>query len=166
MRDTSASVCPVPEEQQPLNEYQQLKESWFFSCCTGTRKTYLTALAWVWGLSWLISGPLAAGSFPPKKYLAHFILTGSAGACFFLVLVLLRLFLGWSYIRGRLANPTVFYEESGWYDGQSWQKTPEILLQDRLVVTHQVEPILQRLKGTFAVLAVLVLAGALSWNLW
>ena len=27
---------------------------------------------------------------------------------------------------------TVAYEESGWYDGQIWVKTPEILIKDKL----------------------------------
>jgi hypothetical protein len=31
MREVSVSTCPVPTEQQPVNEYQELKESWFFS---------------------------------------------------------------------------------------------------------------------------------------
>lgn len=164
MKDTSIAVCPVPDEQQPLNEYQQLKESWFFSCCIGSVGGYLKTLGWVWGLSWLVSGPMAAASYTPKKYLGHFLLSGSAGAGFFVVLVLVRLYLGWSYVRGRLVNSTVFYEESGWYDGQCWEKTPEILLRDRLVVTHQVEPILSRLKRSFAVLGGLVVAGVVSWN--
>ncbi len=164
MKDTSIAVCPVPDEQQPLNEYQQLKESWFFGCCTGSLKSYLKPLVWVWGLSWLVCGPVAAVSYPVKKYLGHFLLSGSAGACFIVALVLLRLYLGWSYVRERLVNATVFYEESGWYDGQCWEKTPEILLRDRLVVTHQVEPILARLKRTFAVLGVLILAGVVCWN--
>jgi hypothetical protein len=31
---SSLDFCPVPEEQQPVNEYEQLKESWFFRWAT------------------------------------------------------------------------------------------------------------------------------------
>jgi hypothetical protein len=31
MKNVSISVCPVPPEQRPVNEYQELKESWFLS---------------------------------------------------------------------------------------------------------------------------------------
>ncbi|MBD1937134.1 CGLD27 family protein [Microcoleus sp. FACHB-68] len=164
MKDTSVSVCPVPAEQQPLNEYQELKESWFFRWGISDLRGYLTGIAWVWGISWAISGPVAASSFVPKKYLGQFLLSGAAGASFILALVLLRLYLGWWYVRNRLLNSTVVYEESGWYDGQCWEKNPEMLLRDRLVVTHQIQPILGRLHRTFGVLALAIVAGSLTWQ--
>ena len=34
MPESSVSVCPVPLEQQPVNEYQQLQDSWFYSWAT------------------------------------------------------------------------------------------------------------------------------------
>ncbi|NJK67873.1 MAG: CGLD27 family protein [Microcoleus sp. CSU_2_2] len=164
MKDTSVSICPVPQEQRPVNEYQELKESWFFSWVSLNWPQYLAKLAWVWGWSCLVSGPVAAASFSPVKYPAQFVLCGAAGASFILGLALLRLYLGWFYVRSRLSNPTVVYEESGWYDGQSWSKTPEVLLQDQLIVNYQLEPILNRLRQTFYGLVLLLLAGGLIWN--
>ena len=64
----------------------------------------------------------------------------------------MRLYLGWSYVIDRLFSATIFYEESGWYDGQVWVKTPEMLIKDRLIGTHCVLPILQRVKITLALL--------------
>jgi hypothetical protein len=164
MMESSVSICPVPTEQQPINEYQELKESWFFRWVTLDLPDYIMKLAWVWGWSWLVAGPLAAGSFAPKKHLVQFLLCGGAGAGVFLALTLLRLYLGWSYVRDRLLRETIFYEESGWYDGQTWTKPPEILTRDRLIVSYQVQPILQRLKRTFGILVVFVFGGSLIWN--
>lgn len=164
MKDGLVSVCPVPEEQQPLNEYQELKEAWFFQWPTYPLRQYIAKIAWVWGWAWLVTGPVAAASFAPKKYLGQFLLSGAAGATFILALALLRLYLGWSYVRSRLKSATVHYEESGWYDGQAWTKTPEILTRDRLVVAHQIEPILLRLKQTFAVLAAFCAIGGAIWS--
>jgi hypothetical protein len=161
---SSVSSCPVPFEQQPLNEYQELKESWFFRWGMLDLPQYIRKLLWIWGWSWLIAGPIAAASFPPAKYPAQFALTGMAGAALFLLLVLIRLYLGWTYIRSRLSNATIFYEESGWYDGQLWEKPPEMLAQDRLVVTYQIQPILKRLTQTFGVLAIGLVAGVLAWQ--
>ncbi|NES20169.1 MAG: CGLD27 family protein [Symploca sp. SIO3E6] len=164
MVESSVYICPVPEEQQPINEYQELQESWFFSWATLELFGYIRKLLWVWGLSLFISTPVAAASFAPQKYLLQFILGASAGAGVFLVLILLRLYLGWSYIRNRLLQETIFYEESGWYDGQTWTKPPEILARDRLIVSYQIQPILQRLKRTFAILVLFVVGGGLIWN--
>jgi Conserved in the green lineage and diatoms 27 len=162
----SVSVCPVPDEQQPINQYQELQESWFFRWVSLDLKSYVIKLTWVWGWSWLIAGPLAAASFSPQKHLSHFIICGTAGAGFFVALTLLRLYLGWDYIRDRLLSETIFYEESGWYDGQTWTKPPETLTRDRLIVSYQIQPILRRLKRTFGILALFVIVGSLIWNLF
>ncbi len=163
MRDISVSVCPVPLEQRPVNEYQELRESWLFCWVTLDWQQYLRKLAWVWGLSWLVFGPVAAASFPPQEKVAQFLVSGGAGASFILTLVMIRIYLGWFYIRSRLTSPTVFYEESGWYDGQTWVKTPEFLAQDQLILTYQVQPLLKRLRQTFYGLALFLTIGGIVW---
>ncbi|MGL5083860.1 MAG: CGLD27 family protein [Microcoleaceae cyanobacterium] len=163
MRDVSASVCPVPFEQRPVNEYLELRESWLFNWVTLDWPQYLRKLSWVWGWSWLICGPVAAASFAPQKYWVKFLLTGGAGASLILTLFVVRLYLGWVYIQSRLKSPMVFYEESGWYDGQTWAKTPEFLAQDQLILTYQVQPLLMRLQQTFCGLSMLVVVGGLGW---
>lgn len=159
----TASLSPVPPEQQPINEYQQLKDSWLFCWVTLERPKYLAKLAWVWIWSWLVSGPVASASFPPEKYPVQFLLAGAAGASLILTLVLLRLYLGWNYVRSRLASTTVFYEESGWYDGQTWPKTPEEITKDSLIVNYQVKPLLKRLRKTFYVLLLPIVVGEIIW---
>lgn len=161
MTEVSLSSCPVPDEQQPINEYTELKESWFFRWATCHWRGYLTGIAWVWGLSWLVSGPVAAASFPPSKHPTLFFLSAAGGAGLFLTLALLRLYLGWCYVRDRLLSRIVTYEESGWYDGQAWPKPPEILARDQLIVSYQIQPIFQRLHWTFAGLGILVMTGLL-----
>lgn len=162
---SSLSACPVPHEQQPLNEYRELQESGFFRWATLDASQYFRRIIWIWLWSWAIAGPVAAASFSPAKHPAQFFLAGAAGASLFLALALLRLYLGWSYVHSRLSSATVFYEESGWYDGQSWSKPLEVLAQDQLVVTYQVQPVLRRIKRTFAALAIALLVGGLMWNL-
>jgi hypothetical protein len=165
MIKSSVNNCPVPTEQQPLNEYEQLKISWLFRDCTLDWRSYITKIAWIWGWSWLIAGPVAAASFPPHKYIAQFMLCGAAAASVGVILVLVRLYLGWYYISDRLFSQTVFYEESGWYDGQTWLKPQEVLNRDRLIVSYEIKPILRRLQFTFAGLAGMFLIGSIVWHL-
>ena len=159
----SSVVCPVPLEQRPINEYQDLKESWFFRWATLDLFAYVKPTIVLWGLSWLVSGPVAAVSFVPAKHPTQFGLLAAAGASLIPALALLRLYLGWRYVKTRLLNTTVFYEESGWYDGQTWEKPVEILTQDRLIVTYQVEPTLQRLSRTFQIVGLLFCVGIVVW---
>ncbi|MFM6076372.1 MAG: CGLD27 family protein, partial [Dolichospermum sp.] len=103
-------------------------------------------------------------SFPPQKQIFHFLLCGSGAASVTVVLVLIRLYLGWFYVRDRLDSPTVFYEESGWYDGQTWTKPQAVITRDRLIVTYEIKPIFQRLQITFAALALMYLVGTIVWH--
>jgi hypothetical protein len=161
--DAPVSVCPVPLEQQPINEYKDLQESCLFRRATLNLRSYLSAIAIIWWVSWLVAGPVAAGSFPPMKSPAQFLLSAAAGASLLLALVVLRLYLGWSYVRDRLLSEKVFYEESGWYDGQYWSKPAEVIARDRLIVSYEIEPILRRLKRTFGFLGLFFLSGSLIW---
>ncbi len=163
MREKTVSFCPVPQEQQPINEYDNLKDSWFFRWGNLPLSSYIRKLAWVGFWSLLIASPIAAASFPPGKYLVRFILASMAGSELLVVLFLLRLYLGWSYIHDRLYKDRIFYEESGWYDGQTWLKPKTMLERDRLIVSYQVNPILVRLQKTFLSFAGLTVVGSLIW---
>jgi len=163
MKKTTVSFCPVPQEQRPINEYEELKESWFFSWGTLPLISYIRKLVWVGFWGWLVAAPIAAASFPPAKYLIQFILASMAGAELLVALFLLRLYLGWSYVHDRLQKDRVFYEESGWYDGQTWLKPKTMLDRDRLIVFYQIKPILGRIKKTFLSLAGLTAIGSFMW---
>ena len=122
-------------------------------------------MVWIWGLSWVVAAPVAAASFTPNKYIAQFLLCGAGGASVGVVLGLIRLYLGWSYIRDRLFSPVIFYEESGWYDGQTWTKPESILMRERLIVRYEIKPIIRRLQITSLCLAGLLVAGTIIWHL-
>jgi hypothetical protein len=163
MKDYSPKFCPVPPEQQPVNEYEQLKTSWFFGWPTLEKSKYWQKLTGIWLLMWMMTGPIAAASFLPQKTPLLFMVSGIVGTSLLLGLILLRLYLGWYYIRDRLGSEQITYEESGWYDGQVWQKTAEELARDRLIISYQVQPILERLQQTALLLASLIGGGSLIW---
>jgi hypothetical protein len=117
--------CPVPVEQQPLNQYEDLRDSWFYGWGHRPWGAYLRPLLWLWLLSWVVTGPMAAASLAPvaipglwpecRAGRSDFTDPGPGAA--------LR---GLGPCGGRLGQPTVPYEESGWYDGQLWVKPEEI----------------------------------------
>ena len=164
MMGSSLENCPVPTEQQPLNEYEELKNDWLFRDSILSWGKYTKTIFWLWAWSWLVAGPVAASSFPPQKQIFNFLLCGSAAASVTVVLVLIRLYLGWYYVRDRLYSTTVFYEESGWYDGQIWTKPQSVITRDRLIVTYEINPIFQRLQITFGALVLMYLIGTIVWH--
>ncbi|AFY73671.1 Protein of unknown function (DUF1230) [Synechococcus sp. PCC 7502] len=140
--------CPVPNEQQPLNEYLALKEAFVFRWATLNIGAYIRVLILIWAGWWIVSAPISAVSFSPSRHLPEFLCLGAIGATVGLFLPLVQMLLGWRYVKNRLQSTKVLYEESGWYDGQSWEKPESELLKDRLVVNYEVQPIVNKIKLT------------------
>jgi hypothetical protein len=151
--------CPVPPEQRPLRQYEELLESWFFVWPAHSFTALLRPLA----TSWLVLAPVtvlvASGSWVLRHQPAQLVLAGLVAAVALPILLLVRQWLGWTYVHRRLLSERVEYEESGWYDGQVWEKPLAWRQQDLLVAQHQVQPVLRRLKQAALLAVILALAG-------
>ncbi|NEQ48644.1 MAG: CGLD27 family protein [Leptolyngbya sp. SIO3F4] len=161
----SATRCPVPAEQLPIREYEEMRESWFYSWGARDLFGYAIPVIIVWGFSWLVSGPIAAASFSPTQFFSKFLVSAGLGALVIPTLTLLQLYVGWSHVGNRLQVRDLPYEESGWYDGQIWTKPDDIFNRDRLIVDYQVKPILTRLRNTFGILLGCMVLGIIDLSL-
>lgn len=158
--DDQDQPCPVPHAQRPLEEYRQLTRSWFFAWPIGSPQSLLRPLS----ISWLLVFPLAAVVAGGSVTIRHaspvlLPLVAALAALGLPLLLLLRQWLGWTYVARRLRSERVPYEESGWYDGQIWEKPLAWRQQDLLVLQHQVDPVIRRLQQALGVLAALLMAG-------
>ncbi|MBE9045689.1 CGLD27 family protein [Pleurocapsales cyanobacterium LEGE 10410] len=163
MNKSSVNFCPVPKEQQPIYEYEQLKESWLFDWGRLAIGQYSRKIAWVSFWSLMLVVPLSMSIFIPAKNPLQFTLSCLIGVCLLTGLFLSRIYLGWKYVKDRLKSDRIFYEESGWYDGQTWLKPATMLDRDRLVVSYEIEPILHRLHKTYGLIAGFVAINSLIW---
>lgn len=152
--------CPVPPEQRPLHEYEELRRSWFFRWPAGGSPDLARALLISWGLALPASLVIASGSFVLRQEPSRMVILAADAALLLPLLLLARQWLGWSYVRARLVSERVEYEESGWYDGQIWEKPLSWRQRDLLVARHQVAPVLRRLRGGVTSVTLLMLAGA------
>jgi hypothetical protein len=155
----SVSACPVPPEQRPLQQYEELRDSWFFSWPSRGNRGLTRALVGSWLLAFPPSLLVASGSWVLRHRHLELVLAGAVAAILLPVLLLLRQWLGWRSIHRRLVSERVEYEESGWYDGQVWEKPLSWRQQDLLVAQHQVRPMLTRLEQALAISVGLMLAG-------
>lgn len=142
----SEKVCPVPLEQRPLNEYLALKDSIFFFWTMKPNSLYIKQILLFIALIYPLTGGLivSSGELDGVTIILYTLICGNLLLFFFF----LRFYLAWIYIYKRLIDATVSYEESGWYDCQTWIKTPETLLQDTLLAQYELLPIIVRLKNT------------------
>jgi hypothetical protein len=137
--------CPVPKEQRPINEYLQLVQSNFFSWPFLEESLFQKKLIKVFVICFFVFLPFSNLFYSLKQSPSKLLLINTTLTTFFMFFLILRLILGWNYIKQRLYNPTIFYEESGWYDGRIWVKSKNILLQDRLIRDYQVVPVINKL---------------------
>ncbi|KAK7406478.1 hypothetical protein VNO78_08105 [Psophocarpus tetragonolobus] len=152
----------VPFEQRPVNEYSSLKNGILYSWGELGSGSFFLRLGGLWlALFTVLGGPIAAASFSPSKEPLRFILAAGTGTLFIVSLIVLRIYLGWSYVGDRLLSAVIPYEESGWYDGQMWVKPPEILARDRLLGSYKVKPVIKLLKQTLVGTGALLVTGVM-----
>jgi len=161
----SKKNCPVPFEQQPLNEYFALKESNFFSWSIDGKKKFFSIIAYISFLLFIACLPLTISVISFNKYFIKCIILNLGIVSCILLLIFLRLYLGWSYVIKRLLSATVFYEESGWYDGQIWIKTADSLMQDRLIGLYELLPFIKRIKYSFVCVLFLFIVDVIFYYL-
>ena len=147
-RDLAFSSCPVPREQLPVNEYQDLKESVFFRWATLEGSIYSAKLLAVW-----IAGLLFATFFIIVVSVRHRInytsffwspIVGEVAV----LLCLIQLYTEWHYVYLRLMNQKIVYKTLQSSKNTVWYKSKPILMRDRLIARFQVRPVLKRIKET------------------
>ena len=154
------SKCPVPREQQPINEFLELSNSTVFALAK-TNKKFSIILITIWLAAFLIFLVISSGSSYFNNYLLKYIFLSFFGSLSIPLLITIRLLLGWSHIYNRLTSEIIEYEESGWYDGQIWIKPIELKEKESLIASIEVKPILKNLTQVTSVIISLILIGIL-----
>jgi len=155
--------CPVPREQQPTNEFIELSKSVVFSW-PKTKKSLLFILIKFWIGSFLLFLVISSGSVYFRTSLLRYILLSFFSSLSIPLLISIRLYLGWNHVFKRLTSEKVEYEESGWYDGQVWEKPLVLKEKESLIASIEVKPILKNLIQIFGIISVLVLSGILIFQ--
>jgi hypothetical protein len=159
-------LCPVPDNQKPINEYLSLQSSnltnWiqnssvFYSA--KVRKIYSFIFFFFFSLKILnlnLWNYFSVSNFTLENFsidrfnlqpiliiksiLILFLITNLTCLLFFFVIL-----IQWKQLEKRLKDSRIFYEEGSWYDGQIWEKSFFILKNDRLLVIQLIEPFLKR----------------------
>ena len=157
------SKCPVPIEQQPSNEFIELSKSKIFSW-PKTKKSLIIILTKFWVGAFVLFLVISSGSVYFKTSLLKYILLSFFSSLSIPLLITIRLYLGWNHIFKRLSSEKVEYEESGWYDGQVWEKPLVLKEKESLIASIEVKPILKNLIQIFSIISVLALSGILIFQ--
>lgn len=101
--------CPVPLDQQPVNEFKALSDSFPFSWASGDLVEYCSRL-FATGLAFALFVGLPVNLFgsagPIPEPLKPF-LGAVSGGLIVVTLAVVRMYLGWAYVGNRLLSATV-----------------------------------------------------------
>tara|TARA_B100001250_G_C19381897_1_gene606589 strand:+ start:65 stop:559 length:495 start_codon:yes stop_codon:yes gene_type:complete len=151
------TICPVPLEQRPLNEFNTIRKSWIISWPLLEKRLFYRKLLYSWILIVPISLLISYGSDHLRNNIFELAFVTLTTSLVFPILLLSRQWLSWIYIYKRLNSESIEYEESGWYDGQIWEKPIDWRAKDLLIAQHQVKPVLNHLKMVVIILASCIL---------
>jgi len=150
-------ICPVPLKQRPLNEFNSIRESWIISWPLLERTIFYRKLLHSWIFITPITFIISYGSNYLKNNIYDLTVISLTASLLFPILLLSRQWLSWLYIYKRLNSENIEYEESGWYDGQVWEKPIDWRAKDLLIAQHQIKPILKHVKMIIIILLVAIL---------
>ena len=153
-------ICPVPLKQRPLNEFNSIRNSWIISWPLLDKNIFYRKLIFSWILILPISLIISSGSNILKSNIFDLTIVSLTASLLFPILLLFRQWLSWIYIYKRLNAVNIEYEESGWYDGQVWEKPIDWRAKDLLIAQHQVKPILNHLR-MIIILTILAIVSSL-----
>ena len=139
-------VCPVPINQRPLNEFNNIRNSWIISWPLLKKITFYRNLFYSWIIFMPVCFIVSSGSNYLKNNIFDLTFISLTVSLMFPILLLFRQWLSWIYIYKRLNSERIEYEESGWYDGQVWEKPIDWRAKDLLIAQHQVKPVLNHLE--------------------
>tara|TARA_B100000965_G_scaffold295488_1_gene253612 strand:- start:1263 stop:1757 length:495 start_codon:yes stop_codon:yes gene_type:complete len=157
------SKCPVPKEQQPTNEFLELSNSMVFSWPKSNKRLSIVLFS-IWIFTFLVFIFISTGSVYFEKSYLKYVLISFFSSLTIPLLIILRLYLGWNHIYKRLTSERVEYEESGWYDGQTWIKPIALREKENLIASLEVKPILKNLIQNASIIFSLLLSGILFFQ--
>jgi hypothetical protein len=146
-------LCPIPDDQKPINQYFSLKENILFNVLGINKTNYFSKILINYILFFILITPF---TFLFKLNKEIFLFNSLFSINTILIFFIIN-FVLWLQLLNQFRNARLFYEEGSWYDGQFWEKPIELIKNDKLITILKVQPIIQRLIKTLSFLGFLIL---------
>lgn len=118
-------LCPVPEDQKPINEYIGLKENPLTNWTTLSKRNYSTKVIRFFGSLFSL---FSLFTFSQMSFWFDWIVSNIFWTLLCLIFFYFVLLWRWNQVKSRFNESRLFYEEASWYDGQIWEK-PFLLIK-------------------------------------
>jgi hypothetical protein len=137
-------LCPIPEEQKPINEYIALKENNLTNWITLPKKQYLISVLRGFFTLFLICLTFTFETVESINQLLTTIQKTTFFTLLSLFFVVIYVISNWKQVDSRFNTSRLIYEEGSWYTSEIWEKPISLIKNDKLISTQIIQPILSR----------------------
>jgi len=137
-------LCPIPEEQKPINEYIALKENNLTNWITLPKKQYLISVLRGFFTLFLICLTFTVETVESINQLLTTIQKTTFFTLLSLFFVVIYVISNWKQVDSRFNTSRLIYEEGSWYTSEIWEKPISLIKNDKLISTQIIQPILSR----------------------
>ena len=137
-------LCPIPDDQKPINEYLNLQENIFTNWINLPTKKLFKKLFFNFFYFFLLISILTINELNFSTFYFKFLFQNIKFSLLFLFLTLIITLNQWKEISKKFKVSRLFYEEASWFDGQIWDKPFSIIRNDRLLLTQKIKPVINR----------------------
>jgi len=134
-------LCPIPDDQKPINQYFSLKENILFNVLGINKTNYFSKILINYILFFILITPF---TFLFKLNKEIFLFNSLFSINILLIFFIIN-FVLWLQLLNQFRNARLFYEEGSWYDGQFWEKPIELIKNDKLIIQQKIKPIIKRI---------------------
>ena len=134
-------LCPIPDDQKPINQYFSLKENILFNLLGINKTNYFSKILLNYILFFILITPF---TFLFKLNKEIFLFNSLFSINLILIFFIIN-FVLWLQLLNQFRNARLFYEEGSWYDGQFWEKPIELIKNDKLIIQQKIKPIIKRI---------------------
>jgi hypothetical protein len=134
-------LCPIPDDQKPINQYFSLKENILFNLLGINKTNYFYKILINYILFFILITPF---TFLFKLNKEIFLFNSLFSINILLIFFIIN-FVLWLQLLNQFRNARLFYEEGSWYDGQFWEKPIELIKNDKLIIQQKIKPIIKRI---------------------
>jgi hypothetical protein len=137
-------LCPIPEDQKPINEYIGLKENRFTNWITLPTKEYYSTIVRLFATLFLICLTFNVEGNDSIQEIILTCVKTTIWSLTSLVLTLLYIVFNWKQIDLRFNTSRLIYEEGSWYTSEIWEKPISLIKNDKLISTQILQLVLIR----------------------
>ena len=164
-------LCPLADQQKPINEYIQLKEKEIINWTMLSEKNYIIYISRLYlnlfgllffilffvtisyvGNRFYLWNSIIGSSFYRETKLWEIFLTIQKESVVVLLTMFAIVFFIWWEVSKNLKKSHVLYEEGSWYEVQRWEKPMFLIKNDRLLSKKHLTIIKRRIIYTLTIL--------------